>query len=670
LPHLVAIATLVLALAACAGYGWGWLRLLRLSSRPDPLRPFYVLALGMGTLAYLVLALGLLSLLSPFSIGALMVAGWVLAVLFFRDRKKDAVRKTPQKSPVEKWATLLLSGYVGLLALTTLFSALAAVNGLDWDSLSYHLAAPRIYLREGRIPFIAYDSHTHFPFTMEMLYTVGMAFGGGPAGKLFHWAAGWLAALAAGVFTSRLEVGGRPPPAWAGPAAAAFFGSMPVVLWEMGTAYVDLGTSLFQLLALTALVDAVRFEEGRPRVRLEGAALAGVLSGFALGTKYTALLQFGLLGLGLLWIVVRSGPRARIPALQATLAFGLLGLLLASPWYLKNWLWTHNPVYPFYYSLFPHSFSWNQGMEIEYAKEQKRFGLHYDPAGAMVVLKSLGIGGQAGSILAAALARLGEWVNVFWNLGLHGRSYFITGPTLLGDKVGSLGPVWAGLLPLLLWVHGLSWKVRALLLYALVSLGVWLLMSQQVRYLVPVFAPLAVVAAVVPALLTSRMLKVSAALFVGLALVLNLAMHAPLAVQSAAVVTGAVSEHDYLNAGLPGLYEASRFVNSLPAHSRVALYQETRGYYFERPYFWANPGQHDLIPYEKLENGRQLAEALRRFGITHVLINYDFSRDPQMELTPWYRLLMDAIRQGHVEEVFRSRDAEFRRRGTMVYQIR
>ena len=31
-----------------------------------------------------------------------------------------------------------------------------------------------------------------------------------------------------------------------------------------------------------------------------------------------------------------------------------------------------------------------------------------------------------------------------------------------------------------------------------------------------------------------------------------------------------------------------------------ALYQETRGFYFDRRYFWANPGQHNHIPYDRL----------------------------------------------------------------------
>ena len=427
----------VAALVACAGYGAAVLRLVDRGKAPSSLRVPAALALGMGTLAYLILGAGLLGFLTRPVLAGLVLVGWVLAGVAARAAGEIQLQLPPLPPAHDRarWLALGIGGYLVVLAGLTLLSALRNPDGLDWDSLSYHLAAPKIYLQDGRISFIPYDSHTDFPFTLEMLYTLGLAFGGAGAAKLFHWAAGWLTVLSLGLWTSRLELSGSRLPAWAGPLAAAIFGSMPVVLWEMGTAYVDLGTALFQFLALAVLIDSIALREGRPEVRLGGAALAGILSGFALGTKYTALLQFGLLGLGLVWVVVRSRPAVRGAALQAIVLFGAIGIGVASPWYIKNWLWVHNPVYPFFYSLFPGSYSWTRQAEIAYASEQRSFGL-----------------GRG----------LSEAVNVFWNLGLHGRAYYINLRTLVGDKLGSLGPVWAGVLPLLLWTRGLNWRVWSL----------------------------------------------------------------------------------------------------------------------------------------------------------------------------------------------------------------
>lgn len=648
MSYLLAIAVLLALLAASLGYGLTWLHVLRLAPARgirDGLAALNAAALGMGTLAYLVLAVGLSGFLRLPVLGGLILAGWGLLAWGLVRRGSEPSEEPPVEaaieSPLERWAALLLTAFVGLLALATLCSAFLPPAGLDWDSLSYHLAAPKIYLRAGRIGFIAYDHHTQFPFTLEMLYTVGLAFQGAAAAKLVHWACAWMTAAAVGLWTARLQVRGRPVPLWTGPLAAALFGSMPVALWEAGTGYIDLGTAFFQFLALAALVDAVRTSDGQlSGVDPRRVALSAILTGFALGTKYTALIQAGLLGLGLLALLARVDRKARGPVLQGVLRFGLLAALFASPWYVKNWLWVRNPVYPFFYSLFPHSFAWTAAEAGPYAGEQAAFGLPRTPANLALV---------------------------FWNLALHGREFFVNGKPPAGDVVGSIGPAWAGLLPLMLWVRGLGWRVWALCGYGLGSMLIWFFLSQQVRYLIPVFAPLAVVAAVTVAA-SGGALRVAGAVFSALVLAGNLWLHVPVARGGVGLVTGQFSEEDYLTAALGELYVASRWANeNLPPESRIALYSEVRGYYLDRDYFWANPGHHALIPYGRLRSGRELAEQLRRFRITHVLINYSFSRD-QGE-TEWYRLLMDGIRSGALERVYETPRAEVGRRGIVIYRL-
>ncbi len=654
MPHLLAALWFLVCLGACLGYGRFWLRLLRYPLAADPLRAIYAAALGMGTLAYLVLGIGLLGALTRPAIVVLVTVGIVLLALCLRDRggsTPDAKpahdpRDTPSGDRLPALGCLIL---LGLMLLATLAGAFRPVDGLEWDSLSYHLAAPKIYLREGRIPLIIYDSHTDFPFTMGMLYTVGLAFGSTASAKLFHWSAGWLTAAAIGLWTSRRTVGGRPVPMWAGPLAAALFAGMPIVLWELGTAYVDLGTALFQFLALAALINGTRFHGTARPTRIDPAApiLAGLLTGFALGTKYTALLQFGLLGLGLLFLVAKVGAEERKSAVGAVLRFVLVSAAIASPWYLKNWLWVHNPVYPFFFSLFPQSFSWTKAAADAYASEQGTFGLGKGPGSA---------------------------ATLFWNLGVHGREFYINQRVVMGDVLGSLGPWWAGLLPLLAWARGLGWQAWAMLLYSLASVGMWFFLSQQSRYLLPVFAPLAAVLALGIAALPSVPARSIAGFFVAVALALSLWMHQPLVSAAMPVLTGQVTEQEYLRgseritASLPGLYEASEWVNTLPEESRIAMYQETRGFYMDRRYFWANPLQHNLIPYEELSTGAELATHLRKFGITHVLINYDFARGA--EKSQWCVLLRDGIRSGVFQPAFASERALPDRQGVMVYVIR
>lgn len=651
MSYLLAILVYAASLVSCVGYGALWLRGLRRSPHSgsrDALPFIQAAALGMGTLAYLVLAAGLLGWLQPAVLGVLVAAGWVpaLPLLLTLRKKRTEAPEAPEGSFQDPGSLLplLLSVFVLLLAVTSLLSALRPMDSWDWDSLSYHLAAPKIYLREGRIGFIAYDNHTNFPFTLEMLYTVGLAFGGVPAAKLFHWGAHWLTVAAIGVWTSRLRLKGEQVPGWTGPLAAALYGGIPVAMWEAGTAYIDLGTALFQFLALAALIDAVdcKLESAKCKVQIgwRGAVLAGVFTGFALGTKYTALLQFGLLGLGLLFLLARAEGPARRGALVATLGFGIAALGVASPWYVKNVLWVGNPVYPFFYSLFPHSFSWSAELAKGYANEQSGFGQERTPS---------------------------TFLLVFWDLAMKGREFWVNGKNAAGDILATVGPAWAGTLPLVLWVRGLGWRVWALLAYGLASVVAWYFLTQQVRYLIPVFAPLAVVAAMVVAA-SPRVLRVAGGVFCTGVLLLNLATQAPQALVSLAVVSGQVTEQEFLQANLGDLYAASRWANeNLPPESRIALYEETRGYYLDRPYFWANPGHHNLIPYERLANGKELVDTLRRFGITHVWLTADFLRGK--ETAPWYKLLIGAIQTEQLERIHASERARDGRGGVLIFRV-
>src|SRR5438445_4562115 len=253
---LIGFAVVLLAAAGC---GMALLRALRAES-DSPAEQFVMgAAVGLGLLAYAILAVGLLGYLRlPVLLALVLIVGAAGA----RDLATWArvvAQRPGEKQRGDPIATALLA-YCLFVAAGTLVGALAPPSGDDWDSLAYHLAAPKIYLAHGRIGFIPYDSHTNFPFTMEMLYTLGLAYGGAAGAKLFHWGTGWLTALGIAAFCRRLfPVAHRSlsMPPWAPPLAAALFPSIPQVQWEATTAYIDLGTTLYQFLALVALVYAV-----------------------------------------------------------------------------------------------------------------------------------------------------------------------------------------------------------------------------------------------------------------------------------------------------------------------------------------------------------------------------------------------------------------------------
>jgi hypothetical protein len=138
---------------------------------------------------------------------------------------------------------LALALYLVVVFLITFLLTLAPPNGADYDSLTYHLAAPAQYLRVGGIVELPYDHHTYFPFTMEMLFLLGLALKGPVLAKLFHWLMLPLCCFAL------IAMGRRHLTTRAGLFGAALFASIPLVQSEATTAYVDLGFTAFVLLA-------------------------------------------------------------------------------------------------------------------------------------------------------------------------------------------------------------------------------------------------------------------------------------------------------------------------------------------------------------------------------------------------------------------------------------
>src|SRR5205823_9273160 len=110
------------------------------------------------------------------------------------------------------------------------------------------------------------------------------------------------------------------------------------------------------------------------------------------------------------------------------------------------------------------------------------------------------------------------------------------------------------------------------------------------------------------------------------------------------VVSGQISRDEYLRRAFSP-YAACAYINTLPPGTRVAIYQETRGFYLDREYLWANPLQNTLIPYDRLKSGKELADFLKhQLGVTHVLVNINGLAGS--ESSTWYRLLKDAIDHG------------------------
>jgi len=605
-------ALALVAVIIAAAFGAGACLLARLPGWQSRWERFvYATALGLGILAYAVLGVGLVGWLRLPVV--LTIIGFMLACHIARPKAEsgpEASADVQQPSPAI-WAAALCLSAIALLAL---LAALVPPGETDWDGLSYHLAVPKIYVRAGGIHYIGWMSHSNFPFTWEMLYTVGLMLHGAGLAKLMHWLAACLTA-AAGYFIARQMAGRR-----AGLLAACCCACMPLAAWQATVAGNDLAASLYTVLSLGAFLHWRR-DGGKGWL-----LTCGALAGFAAGCKMTAVLVIAFLALA---TTVESSKGRRLTHAAQFLA---LSLAIASPWYIKSAVWTGNPVYPFFYHLFGGKY-WSASAAAQYSQEQISFGMGRGPL-AFLLLP--------------------------WNLTMHG-SRFSNLPGLAFTIITqSLGPLLLAMVPLV-WLSRLKRDEKILLVYSAVALAAWFWMSQHIRYVLPIGAVLCVMAGIG----AERAAQAGIGKVVGLAYVsagLWTAFGLGLGViDSSSAALGLEKESNYLARTLR-VYPMVEKVNSLPENAKVIMYGETRGFYFDRDYMWGNH-HHEMLRYDRMTHARELAQAYRDYRATHVLMTRSFLDAVRKGEQPLSKRLREAIAQRLLHPAAESR-------GYVLFEIR
>ena len=583
-----------------------WLRLPESATRLE--RTLIGFALGLGLLAYGVMALGLVGLLyradATAWLGVLTILGHRQYVPMLNDIREGA--RDGLNLSGWGWGTAALCGAFFVVSAVGVYTPPAT---LEWDSLAYHLADPKLYVQAHRIFYIPWEDHSNFAFNTEMCYTLGLLFGSVPLAKWFHWACGVGSGLALICLGRRFlspRVGGL---------AALLFTALPLVFWEAGTAYVDLATTFYTTLTLLAAAHGVA-ERSRPWL-----GVSAVLLGLTLATKGTALSALGLLGIGLFWWQWRQGIGAG-RSLGRTVAWAGLSLAVGAPWYVKSWALTGNPVYPFFYSLFGGK-HWSADNAGWYNAWNASFGL--------------GRSFQDGLLTPWALTM---------NL-LRGHPV-VTGHASFNDAqmvLLTLTPLFVAALFFPVFQDGpVPRAVRALSLYALGALLLWFLTAQHVRYLLPVLPVFCLLTAwALDRALVGRLLSGYA--LAGLAacsLLFSAYLGVVLTAQEVPVVMGRVSQADYLAIGNQA-YPAVQFINSqIPAGSKIVFYGNPLGFYCDRPYLWGEQEHSTYIPYDSCHSGADLGRVLRKLGVTHLLINTAYF-NPSAGGRPYTRLVADLV---------------------------
>ncbi len=461
-----------------------------------------------------------------------------------------------------------------VLAFAILIAALdlpgVAAPDLAYDDQVYHLAIPRLYRELGRLSFLGDLFPANRPQSFHLFMTwVGMV-GDDSAMRVLNW----LLPLTTACFL--LLIIGRRMNRTAGYCAALAFLLHPQLSWLTRTAYTDLIILYLVLAALFALFELTVHAPDEMRPQL---LCLSILAGYAAQVKTSgalpAVFSIGGVAAILHWPGLLS---KRDPHPHRTLLwFGLAVILLASPWYIRNWLTVGNPFFPhlgWFFSSRPYLPAFHQ-IFLDTFQVEMPFASSHE-----LLLESFGMGRDLFSLLRLP-----------WDVTIYGRLH--DAGTSLRYFDGQIGFAPLALLPLLLWqAAGTSANLRYRLLFGgcLLSGLVWSLGSHQIRFLLPTIGLASVLIGVTAGFNSSYRRLIIAVLVAGLptTVAFSVSRNALIAEHT----RGQQSADELLRAQLPfmGSY---KFINSETAsHTRVLPLFEERIYYLHRPFTWMS-----LIPY-------------------------------------------------------------------------
>ena len=658
-------------------------RWLLLCDRPLE-RYVFSSAIGLGVIAYGVLALGLLGLLSIIPICLFLLLIGMIGIPGIRENLHDfrqcviEIGEWFRSRRVERIDRFITLSSLAIFSICGLFAVLACFlppNSNAWDALSYHLADPKIYLANHKIVLLPTQHHSNFPFTMEMLFTIGLLFDSYVLANLFHLLTLVLLCLGMLAFCRRFlnEKAG-----W---VSIATLITTPLILWEGSIAYIDIGLSFYIFLAFYAVI---AFVEARRMSSISTLScwiwLTGISMGFAMGIKYLAILPLGFILIFML--------ASRVPV-KLMLRYLAIALVIGSPWYIKNVVWMSNPVYPFAYSAFPHSRYWSEDRAKPYSEEQRSFGHEHSIANLPESTMNLA---------------MSPWnlTSQYWRPNVQKQPNLFTNVNnfTFTSLIGGLG---LACFFALAFVNPLTRVIKYLAVFAGMIFISWFFVSQHIRYLIPMAPILSLFAGFVVTLPFERgslnRWKL-VGIFAGGAVVLQIVQFfigvfllptggrdaadtltsglAPTAFSIPEIVSEfSEGGHQKHLQGSSGSYQAISWINqNTPPDAGVLLIEEVLGFNLNRSYLWGNEGHSSYIPYDSFLDGGALSDWMLQHKIRYALINMRFAdenHDPsllsddlletQSRLLSWYyespkrwkSLYGDALKRGRWTVVFANR---------------
>ena len=473
------------------------------------------------------------------------------------------------------------------------------------DALIHHLAIPKLWLLHGGFYEIPWADFSYYPMNIDLLYLVSLYFKNDIFPNFIHFVFGVGTGLLV-YYYLRNRFGKN----W-GLLGFLIFFTTPVVIYLSTTAYVDLGVVFFTTASILLFL---RWRDGGYK-DTKWLILSAVCMGLAAGSKYNALIAWLFLNLTMVFYYSRDTGRG-LSALKAGVIFFVIALLVVSPWYIKNYILTGNPLYPLFDNFFR--------------------SVHH-MAGGSSGSAVVSTGAWADNIFQRREMMFGEG---FWEVILIPIRIFFQGKDGSSQYFdGVLNPILIVMLPFAFLRKDLGRDKLLFLLFSLFLLFMaYFLTDIRVRYILPVIPFLTILSVVgiknivewagkePNPLRRTGLIGISAVTIILISLNVLYLKNYFNTIQPARYILGQETRDEFL-ARHTACYPAMQYVNkNLPDDSRIFLmFLGRRGYYLDRPYYHeASFGMNTINGMVNTSRNKQDFESyLHSMGCTHILMRTD-----------------------------------------------
>jgi 4-amino-4-deoxy-L-arabinose transferase-like glycosyltransferase len=583
--NIPSIGLFLIFIIAAHGWGISFLKLLRIKRKSSGEDYFYSIIIGIGIFGHLILIIGMLKLLYPIAAIILMAAG---ILLFFW----NLIRNRTLYVSTLKITLPTKNNWFSIALLLTILSNLgyslfanALIPPLNIDEVAYHMAVPKIYVTHHAISYVSTIPYSNWPFETEMIYTFGLLLSSETFAHLMTWFSLLAICLYLWFFGKKYFTRDT------GLIAAAIFSSTPLVLTLTGTGLIELPLTMYIVLATFMLLEWLISGDKSYFI------LSGIFGGLAASTKLNAAVIPVILGICIIIHGIFIRHYKKLTVLKQFSGYGFLSFSVVLPWYLKTFIQTGNPFWPFLWNFLG--------------------GKNWDMIGTEYLLDFIKHPNLP--------ITLQNWILGLWKI--------TTNPSQFGSFGYDLSWIYLILLPLpvvaLIWYKSQYKQIFVwLCVLSVIFYTNWFLQTQQTRFLMPALGIFSLVTGIGISWFFS-VFKWKWNIFFPILFIVFLVANNWIVKSSRRSIvfnnlyylSGSISRNKFLEDHVAG-YKVFEYINeNLPDDANIwlALY-EVRGYYLDRNYLWANPISQRALRIEQFQDAGQLAGELNQRGISYVLL--------------------------------------------------